>query len=167
MKLQHEQVCLFRAREGCPASNMAEIDESLAIFYSFPTISGSFGGLIAYGIEKHLSFEKTGRYPWSWLFIIEGVMAVGIGLIVIVALPHLPDDLQKRGKKHWLFTEEEIDLAATRFACKRSPTRNQVSQLMVVKHITRLTKRSNQSNSWNYSRIPNHTSSLCRKAQQY
>jgi hypothetical protein len=34
--------------------------------------------LIAYSIEKHLSLEKTGRAPWSWLFIIEGVLAIGV-----------------------------------------------------------------------------------------
>ncbi|KAK5381971.1 hypothetical protein LTR20_007951 [Exophiala xenobiotica] len=93
-----------------------EVAFRTGIFFSCATISGSFGGLIAYSIEKHLSLEKTGRAPWSWLFIIEGVLAIGIGILVITLLPRLPDDLQKRGKKHWLFTKEEIDLAAKRFA---------------------------------------------------
>lgn len=88
-----------------------------AIFFSFATISGSFGGLISYGIDRNLSFEKTGRAPWSWLFIIEGIIAIGIGIIAFLLLPRLPDDLQRRGKKHWLFTKAEIDLATTRFAC--------------------------------------------------
>lgn len=89
----------------------------IAIFFSCSTISGSFSGLIAYGIQKHLTFVKTGRAPWSWLFIIEGSIAIVIGIIAFVLLPRLPDDLQRRGKKHWLFTEEEINLAVARFAC--------------------------------------------------
>ncbi|EXJ68015.1 uncharacterized protein A1O5_08630 [Cladophialophora psammophila CBS 110553] len=67
------------------------------------------------GIEKRLSYESTGREPWSWLFIIEGVLAIAIGFIVFAVLPRFPYDLQKRARKHWLFTSEEIDLAAARF----------------------------------------------------
>jgi hypothetical protein len=38
--------------------------------------------------------------------------------VVYVALPRFPDDLQKKGKKHWLFTPEEIELATARFGCE-------------------------------------------------
>jgi MFS family permease len=98
---------------------VAEIQ--VAVFFSCATLSGSFGGLIAFGIDSRLSFEKTGRAPWSWLFLIEGVIAIFIGIIAFFLLPRVPDDLQRRGKKHWLFTKEEIDLATTRFACMYCP----------------------------------------------
>src|ERR1700761_8777903 len=101
-----------------PIKTPTVLTEIAAIFFSCATISGSFGCLIAYGIETHLSLEKTGRSPWSWLFLIEGILAICIGIIAFLFLPRLPDDLQKRGKKHWLFTKEEIDLAASRFACE-------------------------------------------------
>ncbi|KFY91883.1 hypothetical protein V500_04415 [Pseudogymnoascus sp. VKM F-4518 (FW-2643)] len=97
-----------------------EVAFRTAIFFSCSTISGSFSGLIAYGIQKYLTFAKTGRAPWSWLFIIEGCVAIGIGIIAFVLLPRLPDDLQKSGKNHWLFTKEEIDLAVVRFASYNS-----------------------------------------------
>ncbi|KFZ15697.1 hypothetical protein V502_05440 [Pseudogymnoascus sp. VKM F-4520 (FW-2644)] len=93
-----------------------EVAFRTAIFFSCSTISGGFSVLIAYGIQNHLTFAKTGRAPWSWLFIIEGCVAIGIGIIAFVLLPRLPDDLQKNGKKHWLFTKEEIDIAVVRFA---------------------------------------------------
>lgn len=89
-----------------------------AIYYSCATLSGAFGGLIAYGIELNLSYDGTGRYSWSWLFLVEGVIAIGAGLLIMVFLPRMPDDLQRRGGRHWLFTKEEIDLAAKRQACK-------------------------------------------------
>lgn len=86
----------------------------VAIYYACATLSGAFGGLIAYGIQLNLASEG-GRKPWSWLFLIEGVLAVGIGLIIILALPRFPDDLHRRDKRHWLFTSEEIDLAYKRY----------------------------------------------------
>jgi MFS family permease len=90
---------------------------SLAIYYSCATLSGAFGGLIAYGIELNLSSDRSGRYSWSWLFLVEGVIAIGAGLLIVAFLPRMPDDLQRRNSHHWLFTKEEIDLAAERQAC--------------------------------------------------
>ena len=47
------------------------------------------------------------------------MLAVLVGAITLFFLPRYPDDLQKRkaqGKKHWIFTDAQIDLAAERFA---------------------------------------------------
>ncbi|KAH8697045.1 retrograde regulation protein 2 [Talaromyces proteolyticus] len=76
----------------------------------------AFGGLIAYGIQHDLTYTVTGRHPWAWLFLIEGLLAVFAGLLVLVLLPRFPDDLRARNRKHWLFTKEEIDLAADRYS---------------------------------------------------
>jgi MFS family permease len=89
-------------------------NDFVAIYYACATLSGAFGGLIAYGVQSDLA-SQGGRKPWSWLFLIEGVLAVGIGLIIILALPRFPDDLHRREKRHWLFTPEEIDLAYKRY----------------------------------------------------
>ncbi|KAJ9640875.1 hypothetical protein H2204_003164 [Knufia peltigerae] len=91
-----------------------EVASRTAIFYACATISGAFGGLIAYGVQHNLASHDD-RRTWSWLFLIEGVLAVGIGLIIILLLPRFPDDLHQRGKKHWLFTREEIEFAHKRF----------------------------------------------------
>ncbi|KIX06606.1 uncharacterized protein Z518_04582 [Rhinocladiella mackenziei CBS 650.93] len=87
-----------------------------AIYYSCAVVSGAFGGLISYGIQTGLPLKTTGRAPWSWLFIVEGSMAMGIGILAWLLLPRFPDDLQKREKRHWLFTREEINIAVERFA---------------------------------------------------
>ncbi|KAH8890617.1 retrograde regulation protein 2 [Thozetella sp. PMI_491] len=83
-----------------------------AIYFSTATLSGAFSGLIAYAIGKNLTLEATGRSPWQWLCIIEGVIAIGFGLIVIALLPPFPDRM-KNGK-NWLFSREEIELAIQR-----------------------------------------------------
>ena len=87
-----------------------------AIYYGAATISGAFSGLIAYAIQKTLTLERTGKEPWRWLFIIEGSMALFVGALVVILLPRFPDQL--RGRKHWLFRPEEIELAIQRMKCK-------------------------------------------------
>lgn len=68
--------------------------------------------MIAYAIGKNLNKENSGRSPWQWLFLIEGVIAIFVGLVVIILLPPFPDKM-KNGK-NWLFSKEEINLAIQR-----------------------------------------------------
>ena len=60
--------------------------------------------------------NRDGRAPWQWLFIIEGVMAIGVGILVWLVLPPFPDQISQA--KHWLFTEADIELAIARSRCK-------------------------------------------------
>jgi len=106
---------LVSCDSGNPCRYLVESDVfMIAIYYACATLSGAFGGLIAYGVQSDLAFQG-GRKPWSWLFLIEGVLAAGVGLIIILALPRFPDDLHRRQKRHWLFTSEEIELAYKRY----------------------------------------------------
>jgi hypothetical protein len=54
----------------------------------------------------------TGKDPWRWLFIIEGVMSICIGIFIMTMLPRFPDKM-KNGK-NWLFTSQEIELTIQR-----------------------------------------------------
>ena len=85
--------------------------------YSAATISGAFSGFIAYGAVRNLSEADTGREPWRWVYIIDGSVALLIGLMVVLLLPSFPENVRARGK-HWLFTKEELDVACDRSACK-------------------------------------------------
>ncbi|KAK5267505.1 hypothetical protein LTR99_006694 [Exophiala xenobiotica] len=80
-----------------------------SLFYSATVIAGVFAGLIAYAVQKDL--EGAAKRPsWQWLFIIEGSIAIGIGLLMAACLPGFPD----RIKKSWMFNNEEIELAISR-----------------------------------------------------
>jgi hypothetical protein len=45
-------------------------------------------------------------------------MGMGVGVLTWLCLPRFPDKM--RGRKHWLFTPEEIELACERAACMAS-----------------------------------------------
>lgn len=61
----------------------------MSIFYSGSLISGAFGSLIAAGILNGLG-HSHGLSPWQWLYIIEGVITVTIGIIIAFVLPDFP-----------------------------------------------------------------------------
>lgn len=94
-------------------------DVAQALYYSTATLAGAFSGLIAYAIGKHLTLHETGKEPWRWLFIIEGVIGISSGAIILLLLPSFPDKMKKG--KNWLFTEEEIQLAIKRFCSNCMP----------------------------------------------
>lgn len=72
----------------------------MAIFYGAAAISGAFSGLLAAAIAK---MDGVGNYEaWRWIFIIEGLMTVVLGLSCFFTLPDSPS-LSGR----WL-TEHEI-----------------------------------------------------------
>lgn len=55
-----------------------EIQTRIAIFFSAATIAGAFGGLLAYG----LSFVEVNGYDrWPWIFFVEGILTVLVGIL--------------------------------------------------------------------------------------
>ena len=86
-------------------------------------MAGGLTGLIAYGVQKDLN-GKSHHSAWQWLYIIEGVVGIFVGLVVWALLPPFPDQIKGR---HWLFTEDEINLAVNRSSCEHS-----ISQLLCL-----------------------------------
>jgi MFS family permease len=76
------------------------------MFYSGALISGAFSGLIAAGIKAHMDGTR-GLRAWRWLFIIEGVLTIGIAFFSYLVLPNFPRTTS------WL-TAEERQLAIWR-----------------------------------------------------
>ncbi|EFE38077.1 MFS transporter [Trichophyton verrucosum HKI 0517] len=67
-----------------------ELSLRMSIFYSGSLISGAFGSLIAAGILNGLAGAR-GLSAWRWLYIIEGVITIAVGLVIVVVLPDFPD----------------------------------------------------------------------------
>ena len=76
-------------------------------------MAGFASGLISYAVAKHLTFVH-GLHAWQWLFIVEGIPSIALGLIVVLVLPSFPDRVA--ASSHWLFRdpkEHSILLART------------------------------------------------------
>ncbi|KAL7622771.1 hypothetical protein AAE478_006450 [Parahypoxylon ruwenzoriense] len=83
-----------------------ELGLRTAMLYSGALISGAFSGLISAGITENMDGVR-GFGAWQWLFIIEGVITVGVAFIGFWILPNFPRTTS------WL-TEEEKALAIWR-----------------------------------------------------
>lgn len=67
-----------------------ELAFRMSIFYSGSLLSGAFGNLIAAGILDGLA-GKQGMSAWQWLYIIEGVITVFVGIVICFVLPDFPE----------------------------------------------------------------------------
>lgn len=61
-----------------------------AIFFSAAALSGSFGGLLAAAIEKMDGIR--GIAGWAWIFILEGLLTILIGIISFWLVHDFPDE---------------------------------------------------------------------------
>ncbi|KAH0841371.1 putative transporter [Fonsecaea pedrosoi] len=84
----------------------SELSKRIAIFYTGTILAGAFGGLLAGGIIDGME-GVGGVRGWKWLFIIEGLGTVAIGLIAFFLLPDYPTNTK------WLSAQER-KLATTR-----------------------------------------------------
>ncbi|GKT91045.1 pantothenate transporter liz1 [Colletotrichum tofieldiae] len=83
-----------------------ELGLRTTILYTGSLISGAFSGLISAGITGNMDGAR-GLGAWQWLFLIEGVVTVGIAFAAYFVLPNFPRTTS------WL-TEEETALAVWR-----------------------------------------------------
>ncbi|CAD6589101.1 MAG: hypothetical protein TREMPRED_005266 [Tremellales sp. Tagirdzhanova-0007] len=73
-----------------------------AIMYSGSQIGNAFGGLFALAILR--LDGKYGLEGWRWLFIVEGVLTVGLALIFATFIPNKPHSIR------WLTPTEKDQL---------------------------------------------------------
>ncbi|KAH7097519.1 major facilitator superfamily domain-containing protein [Auriculariales sp. MPI-PUGE-AT-0066] len=61
----------------------------MALFFSAATAAGAFGGVLARAL---IAMDGTaGRPGWAWIFIIEGVITVALGLVAFFAMQDYPE----------------------------------------------------------------------------
>ncbi|KAF9873975.1 major facilitator superfamily transporter [Colletotrichum karsti] len=68
----------------------SEFGTRAALFFSASALSGSFGGVLAAGIEQ---MDGIGNLSgWSWIFIVEGVLTVLVGIASVWMVHDFPDE---------------------------------------------------------------------------
>lgn len=69
-----------------------------AIFFNSVTLAGAFGSLLASGIENMNGIQ--GLAGWRWIFILEGLLTMVLGIGTFFVLMGFPEDAK------WLSLEE-------------------------------------------------------------
>lgn len=60
-----------------------------ALFFSAASVAGAFSGLLAFAIAK---MDGVGGYAgWRWIFILEGLLTVLVGILSFWTLYDFPD----------------------------------------------------------------------------
>ncbi|KAL9567477.1 hypothetical protein ACKAV7_008427 [Fusarium commune] len=80
--------------------NRSQQAKRVAVIYCATTISGAFGGLIAYGIQT--MGTRLGLEPWRWLFIIEGAISMTVGCVFFITIP-------VSAEKAWFLSDEQAE----------------------------------------------------------
>jgi hypothetical protein len=70
--------------------------------------------------------HALGKRAWQWLFLLEGIPALAVGLAIWAMLPPFPDQI----KKHWALNHDEIDLAVAR---SKGMFHNQLLGIIITK----------------------------------
>ncbi len=69
-----------------------------AIFFNSVTLAGAFGSLLASAIENMDGIQ--GHSGWRWIFILEGLLTMVVGILTAFLLIDFPEDAA------WLTPEE-------------------------------------------------------------
>ncbi|KAF9267380.1 MFS general substrate transporter [Marasmius fiardii PR-910] len=83
-----------------------ELSLRVAIFFSAASLSGAFSGLLAAAII-HMD-GLGGRPGWAWIFILEGIFSVLVGITGFFVTPSTPRDVK------FFVTEEDKDVLERR-----------------------------------------------------
>ncbi|KAL4871494.1 hypothetical protein BDV12DRAFT_194260 [Aspergillus spectabilis] len=86
-----------------------ETGKRIGLFYLLGSAISSFGGILAYGLQQMDGLQ--GHAGWRWIFIIEGVITVAVGLMGFVLIVDFPEDARRT---KWFLTDREIDIMIDR-----------------------------------------------------
>ncbi|GIZ41348.1 hypothetical protein CKM354_000465400 [Cercospora kikuchii] len=72
-----------------------EIQKRFSVFYMVATLASGLANVLAYGLSQ---MEGTaGIRGWRWIFIIEGLITVALGLVSVFIIVPFPDKATKKG----------------------------------------------------------------------
>ncbi len=73
------------------------------LFFASSAVAGLLSGVVSWAVAKNLE-GNLGYHSWQWLFLIEGIFTIALGLLVFFCLPGLPDQAVCRG--HFAFKSQ-------------------------------------------------------------
>ncbi|KAJ5454147.1 Major facilitator superfamily domaingeneral substrate transporter [Penicillium daleae] len=86
-----------------------EVQKRFSVFYGVGCVASALAGILAFGLIHMDGIQ--GISGWRWIFIMEGVITVGLGVLCYVLIVDFPD----KASRSWKFlTEEECDFVIRR-----------------------------------------------------
>jgi MFS family permease len=105
-----------------------EVGVRIALFYTSSALAGAFSGLLAFAIAK--MHGMAGLEGWRWIFLIEGLVSVAVG----VACPWILIDSPELS--NWLDEDEKRFLKLRKLAQERTSVvhvRDEAGEIVVPK----------------------------------
>lgn len=84
-----------------------EVQTRLAVFFSAASMAGAFSGLLAFAIQKMDGAANIAG--WRWIFILEGVVTVAIGVTLPWTLPDSPSTASFLTEHEKLFINHRLE----------------------------------------------------------
>ncbi|KAF8161231.1 major facilitator superfamily domain-containing protein [Crassisporium funariophilum] len=105
-----------------------EVQKRLAVFYLVSIVFGGFSSLLAFGIA--FLKGKGGLNGWNWIFIIEGIFTIVLGVLTWLFVPDFPD-------RSRFLTEEQRKLILDRVEADRGDSvPDQMTGAKILKHLS-------------------------------
>lgn len=106
----------------------AELQFRIAFFFTAVSFSGAFSGLLAAAIQQ--LDGHGGMRGWQYIFLIEGVITIGVGLVAFLVLPNTPAQIR-------LLSLEEKEYCASRMKEESNHFENDRVTLKAVLSVTK------------------------------
>ncbi|KAJ2912564.1 hypothetical protein MD484_g7862, partial [Candolleomyces efflorescens] len=105
-----------------------EVQKRLAGFYLISIVLGGFSAILAYALQ--LLRGKGGLNGWQWIFIIEGILTVVLGLATWLFVPDFPD-------RNRFLTPEQTKMVLDRIESDRNDSvPDPITFQKLIKHLS-------------------------------
>ncbi|CDH49372.1 predicted protein [Lichtheimia corymbifera JMRC:FSU:9682] len=79
-----------------------EVTKRVCLYKASMGVSGAVGGLIAGSIVETIA-DKSGLRAWQWIFVVEGLIAIFVGILGYFMVPNYPHQ-----KTSWITEQERM-----------------------------------------------------------
>lgn len=91
-----------------------ELSKRVCTIFIALAFSGVIGGLLAYGILKNMN-DVHGKHGWQWIFIIEGLMTFGWGIVCFWLIPNSPESAYFLNAEEKEYARQRIQHESSKF----------------------------------------------------
>ncbi|KAK0648211.1 major facilitator superfamily domain-containing protein [Cercophora newfieldiana] len=105
-----------------------EAQKRYTLFFSSTSLAGAFGGLLASAIGKMDGIR--GYSGWRWIFILEGLITLVIGVIFLFTFPSFPEEAKWLTEDERVYVKARLEADQGRNAAERKITWRDVIHVM-------------------------------------